>query len=372
MKILVTGGAGFIGSHLVDELIRREHSVRTLDNLDAQVHGSDRLLPQYLNPEAEFILGDLNSARTLGEALEGVEAVFHLAAAVGVGQSMYEIRRYVEANSLGAANLLDLLARGRHRVRKLVVASSMSVYGEGANRCSHCGEVSPTLRSKEQLRGRKWEFQCPTCQGVLLPVPTGEDKPLNPASIYAITKRDQEEMFLCVGRAYGIPTVALRFFNVYGPRQALSNPYTGVVAVFCARILNGNSPLIFEDGLQSRDFIHVQDIVRANLLALERPEANYEVFNVGTGERTTVLDVARLLGEVLGFRKAPLVTNQFREGDVRHCFADISKIRLRLGFRPSIKLEDGVRDFVPHITEQIARDRIDHAAGELSQRRLLW
>jgi dTDP-L-rhamnose 4-epimerase len=336
------------------------------------VHGSDRLPPRYLNPEAEFVPGDVSCIGTLERMLAGVDAVFHLAAAVGVGQSMYQVRRYIEANTLGGANLLQLLVQGRHHVRKVIVASSMSVYGEGAYKCSNCGEVNPTLRSKEQSRERKWEFQCPTCERLLLPVPCGEGKPLNPTSIYAITKRDHEETFLCVGRAYGIPTVALRFFNVYGPRQALSNPYTGAVAIFCARMLNGKPPLIFEDGLQSRDFVHLRDVVQANLLALERSEGDYDVLNVGTGVRTTVLDLARLLGRVLGFKKEPLVVNQFREGDIRHCFADISNIQRKLGFCPTVSLEEGLRDLIPYLEDQIVQDQVDQATEELARRKLVW
>jgi len=372
MRILVTGGAGFIGSHLVEALVRRGHAVRVLDSLDAQVHGAQRLRPAYLNPAAELVLGVVSDFSLVERAMDGMVAVFHFAAAVGVGQSMYEVRRYVEANTLGGANVLEVLTRGRHQVRKVVVASSMSVYGEGAYRCPNCGEVYPTLRSKEQLRQRWWDPQCPKCQSVLTPVPTREDKSLCPTSIYAITKRDHEEMFLCVGRAYGIPTTALRYFNVYGPRQALSNPYTGAAAIFCARFLSGHAPLIFEDGLQTRDFVHVQDIIQANLLALDRPEADFEVFNVGTGRQTSVLDLAKVIGKALGSPKEPQISGRFREGDIRHCFADVSKIRQTLGYKASVSLEEGLGNLVPQISEQLIQDQVDQATAELARKRLVW
>lgn len=275
MNILVSGGAGFIGSHLVDSLIEKGYSVKILDNLDPQVHGPLGKKLSYLNKEAEFIKADISNRHILKKVLKNVEIVFHLAAAVGVGQSMYEIRRYVETNALGTANLLDILANETHKVRKLIVASSMSVYGEGKYYCKRCGIVYPQLRNKGQIKKKDWEMTCNRCQRKnLRPLPTNEDKTLFPTSIYAITKRDQEEMCLVIGRAYRIPTVILRYFNVYGPRQALSNPYTGVLAIFSSRILNNRSPFIFEDGLQSRDFIHVKDIVQANLLAMENKGVN--------------------------------------------------------------------------------------------------
>src|SRR3989441_11137256 len=229
---------------LVEALVRRGHASRVPPRLDAQVRGAQRLRRAYLNPAGELALGEVSDFSLVERAMDGMVAVFHFAAAVGVGQSMYEVRRYVEANTLGGANVLEVLTRGRHQVRKVVVASSMSVYGEGAYRCPNCGEVYPTLRSKEQLRQRWWDPQCPKCQSVLTPVPTREDKSLCPTSIYAITKRDHEEMFLCVGRAYGIPTTALRYFNVYEPRQALFNTYTGSAAIFCARFISGDAPVI--------------------------------------------------------------------------------------------------------------------------------
>ncbi len=390
MRILVTGGAGFIGSHLVDALVAEGHDVRVYDSLVPQVHGrsqiADRKSPAYLNPKAQFIYGDVRDANALRQALRGVEVVFHQAAEVGVGQSMYEITRYVNANTGGTAVLLELLANEPHTVQKLIVASSMSIYGEGAYECPVHGPVYPQLRPAEQLEARDWEVCCPVtndetrntqyavrttpCGLPLKPLPTPEDKPLFPTSIYAISKMDQELMCLAIGRAYDIPTVALRYFNAYGPRQALSNPYTGVAAIFSSRLLNGNPPLVFEDGLQSRDFIHVSDIVRANLLAMERDEADFGVFNVGTGRPSTVLDVAHALAEGLGVDIEPEIVNQFRAGDIRHCYADITRICQTLGFEPQVRFEDGMADLIDWVREQEGVDLVEQARAELEQRGL--
>jgi dTDP-L-rhamnose 4-epimerase len=372
MKILVTGGAGFIGSHIVDGLIQRGHTVRVIDNLAPQVHGDRRQIPGYLNSQAEFILGDVRDREVLATALEGAQAVFHQAAAVGVGQSMYQIHHYMDHNTRGTAVLLELLTSGEFPVGKLIVASSMSIYGEGEYLCRECGPVHPRLRSEAQLRRRSWELRCPHCGQGLTPVPTPEDKPACPTSIYAISKRDQEEMCLTVGQTYGIPTVALRYFNTYGPRQALSNPYTGIAAIFSTAILNGNPPLIFEDGLQSRDLIHVKDLVQANLLVLESSEADYQVFNVGTGKPTTILGIAELLLEHLDRPDLePQIVEQFRAGDIRHCYADIARIQA-LGFTPRISLDEGIRDLIQWLPEQEnVQDQVETAIRQLNHRGLI-
>ncbi len=372
-RVLVTGGAGFIGSHIVDGLIDRGHTVRVFDNLSPQVHSDGYETPAYLNPKAEFVLGDMRDRDALAQALNDVQVVFHEAAAVGVGQSMYEICRYIDHNVLGTANLLDILANDGYEIEKLIVASSMSIYGEGEYRCRHCGVVFPQPRSEAQLAERVWEMHCPHCMEKLRPLPTDEGKPLSPTSIYAISKRDQEEMCLSIGRAYGIPTVALRYFNTYGSRQALSNPYTGVAAIFSARILNGNPPLIFEDGLQTRDFVHVKDIVQANLLALENPEADYKVFNVGTGKGTTILDLARMLVDQLDHPELePQIVERFRAGDIRHCYADISKIQKEIGYVPSVSLEEGIKDLVQWMMGQPdTLDQVPVAVKQLERRGLI-
>jgi dTDP-L-rhamnose 4-epimerase len=369
MKALVTGGAGFVGSHLVDALVERGESVRVLDSLEPQVHGTPPRAPSYLNPEAEFLEGDVRDRRSVAAALEGVDVVFHQAAAVGVGQSMYEIERYVSANSIGAAVLLEEILRRRDRIRKVVVASSMSIYGEGACRNARGEIVYPGTRGESRLSARQWEVA--DAEGhACTPIPTPESKPSQPTSIYAMTKRDQEEMFLTVGSAYGIPTVALRYFNIYGPRQALSNPYTGVIAIFSSRLLNRHRPVIFEDGGQSRDFVHVSDIVQANLLALDQEAAEGHVYNVGTGRSTSVLQVVEMLAKQLEFTEPPDVVEKYRVGDIRHCFADIRRIERELGFRAQVSLEEGIRDLLGWLRTQPAQDRVDEAARELSDRGL--
>ncbi|MGD9049953.1 MAG: GDP-mannose 4,6-dehydratase [Anaerolineae bacterium] len=371
-KILVTGGGGFIGSFLVDALVEQGNEVRSYDALVPQVHGPEQVAPDYLNPDAEFVKGDVRDREALSKALQGVDVVYHLAAAVGVGQSMYQIQYYTDVNTLGGAVLLDLLANTKHQVRKVLVASSMSIYGEGAYECAGCGLVYPRLRTEAQLKARDWEMKCPHCGRDVRSVPTHEDKPLYPTSIYAITKRDHEEMFISTGLAYGIPAVALRFFNTYGPRQALSNPYTGIAAIFSGRLLNGQPPIIYEDGQQSRDITHVSDIVQGLLLAMDKPEADYQVFNLGTGVPTSVAQVAEMLSQQLtGGRVKSQILNQYRAGDIRHCYADLTKARRLLGFEPKITLQDGMGDLLAWVKEQTAIDRFDQVEKELAAKELV-
>jgi len=366
--ILITGGAGFIGSHLADLLIEKGYRVRILDNLHPQVHSG---FPSYLNKEVEFIKGDVREREILEKAIEGVEGIFHFAARVGVGQSMYEVKDYVEVNVGGTASLLDILVNKKHKVKKLIVASSMSIYGEGAYNCKNCGTVYPRERKGEDLKRRIWEPRCPHCGEETSPLPTSEEKPLYPSSIYAQTKREQEEMCLLIGKTYGIPTVALRFFNVFGSRQALSNPYTGVVAIFASRILNGKPPVIYEDGQQLRDFIHVKDIARASLLALEREEADYEVFNVGTGRPVQIKEISRILQKLLDKETGEEVTFRYRKGDIRTCYADVTKIKKKLGFEPEYSLEEGMKELVPWLIGQKPKDEVDKVIGEMEERRLM-
>jgi dTDP-L-rhamnose 4-epimerase len=373
MRILVTGGAGFIGSHLVDALVDRGHQVRVYDNLDDQVHGVGQKPPEYLNPEVEFIHGDIRNRDALHDALEGIEIVYHEASAVGVGQSMYQIQKYAHVNTLGTANLLDIVVNEKTRVGKLVLASSMSNYGEGKYNCGSCGVVCPNLRAEEQLKARDWELQCPSCGALLSPLPTDECKQLFPTSVYATTKRDQEEMFCEVGLAYGIPTVVLRYFNVYGPRQALSNPYTGVIAIFANCLLGETSPIIFEDGLQSRDFTSVRDIVQANLLALERHRTGVEIFNVGTGVSTNLLQLVDELRRALSIHGDQPVraTNRFRAGDIRHCFADISRINTKLGYAPEVSLDSGLKELTEWLRSQNPSNVLSKAISELEAKGLV-
>ncbi|HEV2861497.1 MAG TPA: SDR family NAD(P)-dependent oxidoreductase [Pyrinomonadaceae bacterium] len=370
LNVLVTGGAGFIGSHLVDALVERGHQVRVLDALVEQVHGGAE--PRYLNPKAEFVRADVCDREAVDRALEGVEVVYHKAAEVGVGQSMYEIERYVRANDMGTAVLLEAVVRRRPQVRKLVVASSMSIYGEGAYACGSCSRMAhPKLRPASQLLERRWEVECERCGSELRPVATNEDKPLFPTSVYAVSKQDQEQYCLVVGRAYNIPSVALRYFNVYGTRQALSNPYTGVCAIFSSRLLNDERPVIFEDGEQTRDFVHVRDIVRANLLALETDRADYQSVNIGTGRPISIREVALMLARGLGKDIEPEIVARYREGDIRHCVADITRARDLLGYEPTVTLEDGIPELLSWVREQEAADQVTRATAELESRQLV-
>ena len=367
MHILITGGAGFIGSHLADDLLRRGHRVRALDTLAAQVHGSDAMRPAYLDPDVELVLGDVRSADTVRRALAGVDAVYHFAAAVGVGQSMYEIEHYTSTNNVGTAVLLQELIE--RPVERLIVASSMSLYGEGLYRREDGTLAGGSERGLEQLRRGEWELRDEN-GGVLTPVPTPESKMPSLSSVYALSKFDQERMALMIGRAYNIPAVALRFFNVFGTRQSLSNPYTGVLAIFASRLLNDNAPLIFEDGLQRRDFVSVHDVVQACRLALEVPDAAGRAFNVGSGDAYTVRDVAEMIGGVLGKSVEADVCGKYRVGDIRHCFADISLARDVLGYAPAVTLEDGLVELAAWLQDQAAEDRVAQASRELAARGL--
>jgi dTDP-L-rhamnose 4-epimerase len=373
MKVLVTGGIGFIGSHLVDALVSRGHEVRIYDSIEGQVHGESGEIPPYLNRGAEFVRGDVRNREGLKKALDGIEVVYHEASAVGVGQSMYQIRKYTEVNVLGTANLLDIIVNEKTRVEKLILASSMSNYGEGRYHCAKCGVVYPKLREMEQLKSQQWEVQCPSCAASLTPLRTDETKPLFPTSVYATNKRDQEEMFCEIGLAYGIPTVVLRYFNVYGPRQALSNPYTGVIAIFSNCLIGEGPPVIFEDGLQSRDFTSVHDIVQANLLALERHRSGVEIFNVGTGVSTNLLQLVDVLRVALGIdaNERPKPANRFRAGDIRHCFADISKIKTNLGFTPKVGLADGIKELTDWLRCQTPTNVLAKAISELEAKGLV-
>jgi dTDP-L-rhamnose 4-epimerase len=364
-QVLITGGAGFVGSHLADGLLRAGHRVRVLDDLTPQVHGN--LRPDYLSDQVELLVGDVRDRDMLRDALDGVDVIFHFAAAVGVGQSMYEISRYMSVNTQGTAELLQALLDSKSNPQKIVVASSMSIYGEGAYHCAHCNaNVAPPVRQPAQLRAGQWDVFCPVCSGPLTPAPTREDKPSDLTSIYALSKRNQEEMCLIFGRTYGIPVAALRFFNIYGTRQALSNPYTGVAAIFASRLLNGLPPLIFEDGTQMRDFVSIHDIVSANLLAMESTAADQMVFNIGSGKPITIQRVAEILAGALGKKIAPVVTQKYRAGDIRHCYADISRARAVLGYEPRVTHEEGFRELAAWLREQQAEDKAETALRELS------
>jgi dTDP-L-rhamnose 4-epimerase len=367
-RVLITGGAGFIGSHLADELLEHGHRVRILDRLSAQVHSDGKQRPGYLNGDIEAIWGDLRDAETTQRALRDIDAVYHFAAAVGVGQSMYAIEEYTSHNDLGTAVLLEALVK--RPVERLVVASSMSIYGEGLYRSESEVVSSGVERSMAQLRAGVWE---PTDKDgtPLEPIATPETKPPALSSVYALSKYVQERMCLMIGRAYNIPTVALRFFNVYGPRQSLSNPYTGVLAIFASRYLNGKPPIIFEDGWQKRDFVSVHDVVQACRLCLEAPGAVDQVLNVGSGHACTIRGLAELMAQALGCESLePQISGKYRIGDVRHCFADISRARALIGFVPQVRLEEGILELASWLEGQAAEDHFVRAAAELTSRGL--
>lgn len=371
-NVLVTGGAGFIGSFIVDELVKREHKVRIFDSLVEQVHHCK--VPDYLNKNAEFIKGDVRDKEVLTKSLKDIDFIFHKAAEVGVGQSMYEISRYVEANALGTGNLLDIIVNNegiKKRIKKIIVASSMSPYGEGMYRCKNCEIVSPHPRSEENLKNKIWELNCPKCNVILKPIPTLETKVQEASSVYAITKKFQEEIVINVGKAYNLLTVALRYFNVFGPRQSLSNPYTGVAAIFMSRLKNNQQPLIFEDGNQLRDFVSIYDVVQANILAMEKDEANYESFNVGSGQPITIKQIVKTIAKLCGKEIEPIITHKYRKGDIRHCFADITKIKEKLGYEPKISFEKGMKELIEWAADKEAKDLVDYMTEELKSRKMI-
>lgn len=370
MKILVTGGAGFIGSFIVDKLIEKGHDVRIFDSLDPQVHPNSKK-PEWLNKDAEFIQGDVRDYDAFKKAIDGMEIVFHHAAAVGVGQSQYQIKHYIDVNTGGTANLMDILVNNKTTVKKVIVAASMSSYGEGAYECTEHGLVRPSSRPEEQMIKGNWEQTCPQCGIDVKPIPIKETDALNISSIYALSKKDQEDIVMTIGKAYNIPCVALRFFNVYGPRQSLSNPYTGVAAIFMSRIKNDHNPIIYEDGLQSRDFINVLDLADANITAMEKDEANYQIFNVGVQDPVSILDIAETLAKLYGKEIKPNIQNKYRNGDIRHCFADISKMRSKLGWSPKISFEEGMKNLIEWAYGEEAIDKSDQALNELKEKGLV-
>lgn len=367
-RVLITGGAGFIGSHLADRLLEAGHHVRALDNLSPQVHGADRRRPEYLADDVELLVGDVRDASAVRHAVAGVDAVVHFAARVGVGQSMYAMAEYTDTNVTGTAVLLEALAS--QPVERLVVASSMSIYGEGLYRRADGALVDHAERTLEAVRAGRWEITDDVGQP-LEPLPTPESKPASIASVYALNKLDQERMCLIAGRAYEIPTVALRFFNAYGPRQALSNPYTGVLAIFASRLLNESRPMIFEDGLQQRDFVSVHDVAEACRLSLTSAGAPGHVLNVGSGKSHTVRAVAERMAMALDKTHVePEITRKLRLGDIRHCFADITAARRILGYEPRVEFDEGISELATWLSGQVAVDRVAEAREELATRGL--
>ena len=373
--ILITGGAGFIGSHLVDAMLTRGYRVSVLDSLSPQVHADGEMdadgWPTYLDRRARRIKGDLLDEGVFEAALDGVTHLAHLAASVGVGQSMTNIVDSTRNNVMAAAVMLEVLSQKPHTVQRIAVASSMSIYGEGDYvRPSTNARVTTDVRPHAQLEARQWEVMIDGEE--LEPIPTAEDKLLQPNSIYAVNKRDHEEMFIAVGRALQIPTVALRLFNAYGSRQALSNPYTGVAAIFISRLLNDQPPLVFEDGRQMRDFVHVQDVARAFATVLDSDRQTWDVFNVGSGVPISVNEIAAVLARLLGKNIAPEVLNKYRVGDIRHCFGDISKIEREYGFKPERDMDTGMEELIAWVSRTKAPvDRSAECLAELARGKLV-
>ncbi|MHA1987715.1 MAG: GDP-mannose 4,6-dehydratase [Promethearchaeota archaeon] len=373
-RILITGGAGFIGSHLADLLIENsDHVITIFDSLDTQVHGKINDPPEYLNKDLKFIKGSVNDYDKFEEIVKKNDVIFHLAAKVGVGQSMYQINDYIDNNVLGTANLFNILVNSEHSIEKVVIASSNTVYGEGKASCKKCGSIFPQLRVINQLKNKDWKLQCPKCGNMLTSVYTDENTPCNPSSIYALSKRVQEEMGLMISNTYGINVSILRLFLVYGSRQALSNPYTGVFAIFCTRLLNGKPPIVFEDGLQTRDFVNVKDVCQALILAMKNPVANGEIFNVGTGIPLTIKKVVEGITEKINPKLKPIYNQQYRVGDIRHCVADISKIKEKLGYEPKISFDQGIEEYIKWIKKQTNKiqDKTEEALAELKEKGLL-
>jgi len=342
-KVLVTGGCGFIGSHTVDLLIGKGYEVTILDNLEPQVHRGK--VPIYLNKNAKLIKGDVRDRELILTLVREADAIIHLAAVVGVWQSMYQLNKYLDYNTRGTATLLDVLVNEENDVKKLVVASSIAVYGEGKYHCEKCNETKYSgPRNEEQLKNRVWDPPCPDCGTFLKSLPTDESKPLMPTSIYAMSKRHQEEMCLLIGKTYGIPTVVLRYSNVYGPRQTIFNPYTGAAAIFASRILNNKPPYLFEDGNQLRDYIHVKDVANVNAQVLKSSSVDYQAINIGVGQATSIRRLAELLIEIYRVKLEPHISQRYRRGDVRHCYPDIGKAQRLLNYKPSVSIEQGLRE----------------------------
>jgi len=367
-RVLITGGAGFIGSFLTDALIAKGDVVRVFDNLEDQVHHGE--IPAYLNAGAEFVRGDVRDSDALSAALQDIDVVIHMAAAVGVAQSQYEIKHYADVNVGGTANLLDCIVNQKLPIRKILMPTSMTSYGEGAYLCPEHGRVRPGLRKEEDLARKDWQVHCPHCNAIVEPCAITEADERQSATMYSLTKNMQEDMLLNIAKIYRIPATAFRLFNVYGPRQSLSNPYTGVMAIFASRIKNNNPPTIFEDGLQSRDFISVHDVVKAFLIALETDKGDYEMFNIGSSTAMPIRDIGVAVAQSLGSSIKPVITGEGRKNDIRHCFADTMKIREQVGWEPTMSFADGLRELVEWAENEKAVDRSDEANAILRSKKL--
>ena len=374
-RILITGGAGFIGSNLALSLIKKGYIVTVLDNLSEQIHGRNpdtSFLYKSIINKVIFIRGDVTNREDWTKALIGQDAVIHLAAETGIGQSMYEIYKYSNVNIGGSALFLDILANSRHQIKKIIVASSRAIYGEGRYYCSSHGEVYPLTRNEKDLVKGFFECKCPLCDKSIELLSTHEDSKIQPQCVYAITKYNQEQLFLVAGKSLNIPAVAFRYQNVYGPGQSLSNPYTGILSIFSTQIKNGKPMNIFEDGRESRDFVYIDDVANATILGLENDRANFNVYNVGTGEQVNVLQIAHTLVNLYRSAVSVNVTGNFRMGDIRHNYADLTKIRKDLNFRPEYQFEQGMSRFVEWVNSQeVEESKYLNSIKELKERGLL-
>lgn len=370
-KVLITGGSGFIGSNLSLKLKQKGYEVTVLDNLSPQIHGDSSELYNSIKNEVRFIKGDVRNVADWKEALKDQNIIIHLAAETGTGQSMYEVQKYVDVNINGTAIFLDYLVNQEHSIEKVIIASSRAIYGEGKYNCDLHGDVYPNERDEHYLAQGDFEPKCPICSNTVEIRPTDEESKIHPSSVYGITKQNQEQMVLNVCKSKDIPAVAFRYQNVYGPGQSLKNPYTGILSIFSTQIRNGNNINVFEDGMESRDFVYIDDVVNATILGIENEKANYEVFNVGSGVQTTVLDVAKQLRENYNSDIEIKVSGNFRLGDIRHNFASLSKIQGKLNFKPAFDFEKGVGLFVNWVkSQEVQEDTYQKSINEMKAKGL--
>lgn len=370
-KILITGGAGFIGSKIALNLVEAGYEVRILDNLSPQIHSENAEIPIKLKGKVDFIKGDVRNKEDWRKALDGMDAIIHLAAETGTGQSMYEICRYTDVNINGTSNMLEILTNEQHSIKKVIVASSRAIYGEGKYICKKHGCVYPLTRDDEHMSKDDYECKCPMCGADVELTCTDEESKIHPTSVYGITKQNQEQMVMVTCKGLGIPAVAFRYQNVYGPGQSLSNPYTGILSIFSTRIKNGNNINIFEDGKETRDFVYIDDVVDATILGLEKDSANYQVFNVGSGIATDVLTVANVLKNAYNSNIEIKVSGNYRLGDIRHNYADITKIKERLGFEPKYDFATGIDNFINWVNEQeVLEDKYEESIKEMKAKGL--
>jgi dTDP-L-rhamnose 4-epimerase len=370
-KVLITGGAGFIGSNLSLKLIEKGYKVTVLDNLSPQIHGEYSPLYESIKDKVNFIKGTVLSYADWKKSLDDVDVVVHFAAETGTGQSMYEIEKYTDVNIKGTSIFLDILANERHSVKKMIIASSRSIYGEGKYDCPKCGVVYPNERKDEDMSKGDFAVKCPICGADAKLMATDEESKIHPSSIYGITKQVQEQMFMVMGKSLDIPVVAFRYQNVYGAGQSLSNPYTGILSIFSTRIKNGNDINIFEDGKESRDFVYVDDVVEATILGIEKDEANYEVFNVGLGEAIDVNTVADTLVRAYNSNSKITISGNYRLGDIRDNYADLTKIKSKLGFEPKVSFEEGIRRFTSWVNAQeVVENKYEKSIEEMKEKGL--